>query len=94
MWWYQDNKSCTESGKEFTVQEKDVLLQELDASKEQLEKLLKRYEELEAKSKADIKVLIKEVKSLRSSQTELKQELSQTHKEKSEAEVVFFFLIR
>ncbi|KAK4600748.1 hypothetical protein RGQ29_010394 [Quercus rubra] len=60
--------------------------QELDASKEQLEKLLKRYEELEAKSKADIKVLIKEVKSLRSSQTELKQELSQTHKEKSEAE--------
>lgn len=68
-----------------------MLLQELDASKEQLEKLLKRYEELEAKSKADIKVLIKEVKSLRSSQTELKQELSQTHKEKSEAEVVFFF---
>ncbi|KAL0016413.1 hypothetical protein SO802_003482 [Lithocarpus litseifolius] len=82
----QDEKSCTESGKECTVQEKDVLLQELDASKEQLEKLLKRYEELEAKSKADIKVLIKEVKSLRSSQTELKQELSQTHKEKSEAE--------
>ena len=71
-----------------------MLLQELDASKEQLEKLLKRYDELEAKSKADIKVLIKEVKSLRSSQTELKQELSQTHKEKSEAEVVFFFLIR
>lgn len=68
-----------------------MLLQELDASKEQLEKLLKRYDELEAKSKADIKVLIKEVKSLRSSQTELKQELSQTHKEKSEAEVVFFF---
>ncbi|XP_075650570.1 PX domain-containing protein EREL1 isoform X1 [Castanea sativa] len=82
----QDEKSCTESGKECTVQEKDVLLQELDASKEQLEKLLKRYEELEAKSKADIKVLIKEVKSLRSSQTELKQELSQTHKAKSEAE--------
>ncbi|XP_050268398.1 PX domain-containing protein EREL1-like isoform X2 [Quercus robur] len=82
----QDEKSCTESGKECTVQEKDVLLQELDASKEQHEKLLKRYEELEAKSKADIKVLIKEVKSLRSSQTELKQELSQTHKEKSEAE--------
>lgn len=63
----------------------------MDASKEQLEKLLKRYEELEAKSKADIKVLIKEVKSLRSSQTELKQELSQTHKAKSEAEVGFFF---
>lgn len=69
-----------------------MLLQELDASKEQHEKLLKRYEELEAKSKADIKVLIKEVKSLRSSQTELKQELNQTHKEKSEAEVGFFLI--
>ena len=75
--------------KENTVQEKDVVLQELDASKEQLENLLKRYEELEAKSKADIKVLVKEVKSLRSSQTELKQELSRMQKEKSEAEVVF-----
>jgi hypothetical protein len=66
-----------------------MLLQELDASKEQFENLLKRYEELEAKSKADIKVLVKEVKSLRSSQTGLKQELSRMQKEKSEAEVVF-----
>lgn len=66
-----------------------MLLQELDASKEQFENLLKRYEELEARSKADIKVLVKEVKSLRSSQTGLKQELSRMQKEKSEAEVVF-----
>lgn len=48
----------------------------------------KRYEELEAKSKADIKVLIKEVKSLRSSQAELKHELSKSLKDKSESEVM------
>lgn len=86
---YQNEKSHTESRKEYPVEEKDVLLQELDASKEQHENLLKRYEELEAKSKADIKILVKEVKSLRNSQTELKRELSQTQKEKCEAEVVF-----
>ncbi|KAG2700172.1 hypothetical protein I3760_07G220100 [Carya illinoinensis] len=82
----QNEKSHTESRKEYPVEEKDVLLQELDASKEQHENLLKRYEELEAKSKADIKILVKEVKSLRNSQTELKRELSQTQKEKCEAE--------
>lgn len=90
MGFYQNEKSHTKSREEYPVEEKDVLLQDLDASKQQLENLLKRYEELEAKSKADIKILVKEVKSLRSSQTELKRELSQTQKEKSEAEVVFF----
>ncbi|KAF5456748.1 hypothetical protein F2P56_026194 [Juglans regia] len=82
----QNEKSHIESRKEYPVEEKDLLLQELDARKEQHNNLLKRYEELEAKSKADIKILVKEVKSLRSSQTELKRELSQTQKEKSEAE--------
>ncbi|XP_041016690.1 PX domain-containing protein EREL1 [Juglans microcarpa x Juglans regia] len=82
----QNEKSHTESRKEYPVEEKDLLLQELDARKEQHNNLLKRYEELEAKSKADIKILVKEVKSLRRSQTELKRELSQTQKEKSEAE--------
>lgn len=66
-----------------------MLQQELDASKEQLENLQKRYEELEAKSKVEVKVLVKEVKSLRSAQMELKQELSRTQEEKTEAEVVF-----
>lgn len=64
-----------------------MLLQDLDAAREQLEILSKQYVELEAKSKADIKVLVKEVKSLRSSQTELKKELSESIKEKREAEV-------
>lgn len=62
--------------------------QELDSCKGQLENLLKQYEELETKSKADRKVLVKEVKSLRSSQTKLESELSKSLKEKSEAEVV------
>lgn len=75
-------------------------MQNLDTAREQLEILSKQYGELEAKSKADIKVLVKEVKSLRSSQTELKKELSESVKEKCEAEVgsehvsqVFFLLI-
>lgn len=72
--------------KESIVQQNDVLLQDLDAVREQLEILSKQYAELEAKSKADIKVLVKEVKSLRSSQTELKKELSESMKEKCEAE--------
>ncbi|KAJ7958789.1 Phox (PX) domain protein [Quillaja saponaria] len=81
-----DGNSCHSSTKETTAQEKDALLHELNASKEQFQILSKQYEELELKSKADIKVLVKEVKSLRNSQTRLKQELTQTAKEKCEAE--------
>ncbi|KAL5786040.1 hypothetical protein ACOSQ2_008432 [Xanthoceras sorbifolium] len=82
----EDGKSHVESTKESSFQENDLVLKELDATKEQLENLSKRYEELEAKSKADIKVLVKEVKSLRSSQKGLKQELSRALEEKSETE--------
>ena len=81
-------KSWPEATKDSTFHEKDTSPPQLDSSKEQLENLSKRYEELEAKSKADIKVLVKEVKSLRSSQTELKHELGKSLKEKSEAEVI------
>jgi hypothetical protein len=76
-----------------TDHEKDIALEELDATRKQLEELSKRYEELEAKSKADFKFLAKEFKSLKSSQTTLKQELSQSLKEKSEVEVVYHFCI-
>nr|KYP43429.1 hypothetical protein KK1_035152 [Cajanus cajan] len=72
--------------KESIVQQNDVLLQNLDATKEQLEILSKQYGELEAKSKADVKVLVKEVKSLRNSQTTLKKELSESIKENTEIE--------
>nr|GMD48712.1 Myosin-9 like [Ipomoea batatas] len=67
-------------------QEKDALQQELTATKLQFEDLLKRHQELEVKSRADIKVLIKEVKTLRSSQSELKHQLSESFKEKAETE--------
>lgn len=88
---FQDEKTCAESRpKNSSAQEKDVLLQELDSSKQQLEILTKQYEELEVKSKADRKVLVKEVKSLRSSQSKLEHELSKLLQEKSEAEVVYF----
>ncbi|CAN6583680.1 unnamed protein product [Malus baccata var. baccata] len=82
----KSEQSCAESTKDSSGQEKEILPQELDPYKEQLENLSKRYEELEAKSKADIKVLVKEVKSLRSSQAGLKHELSKSLTEKSEAE--------
>ncbi|XP_042038910.1 PX domain-containing protein EREL1-like isoform X1 [Salvia splendens] len=67
-------------------QQTDTLRQELDSSKQQFEDLLKRHQELEVKSKADIKVLVKEVRSLRSSQSELTQQLKQSLREKSEME--------
>lgn len=74
--------------KEFTLQEKVALQEELESTKEQLKNVSKQFEELEAKSKGDIRVLVKEVKSLRSTQARLKQELSQTLQQKSETEVV------
>ncbi|XP_065848413.1 PX domain-containing protein EREL1 isoform X2 [Euphorbia lathyris] len=60
--------------------------QELDDARKQLEHLSKQYEELEAKSKADIKFLAKEFKSLKRSDAELKEKLGQSLKEKSEIE--------
>ncbi|GLT25334.1 hypothetical protein SLA2020_004680 [Shorea laevis] len=82
----QSEKPSAEPTEQVAAQEKDVMLHELNATKEQLDNLSRKYEELEAKSKADIKVLIKEVKSLRNSQRELKHELDQTIIEKSEIE--------
>ncbi|KAK3040941.1 hypothetical protein RJ639_028815 [Escallonia herrerae] len=82
----QYEKPDTESTSASSIQGKDVLLQELDATKQQLVELLKQHRELEVKSKSDIKILVKEVKSLRSSQGELKQQLSRSLEEKTEAE--------
>ncbi|KAK6912585.1 Phox homology [Dillenia turbinata] len=69
-----------------TIQNGEIQPQELNSTKEQLENLMKQHQELEVKSKADMKVLRREVKALRSSQTQLKQELSRSLKERSEAE--------
>ncbi|KAJ8534979.1 hypothetical protein K7X08_016707 [Anisodus acutangulus] len=70
-------------------QEKDRVLQELDATKRKLDDLQKQHQELEVKSKADLKVLIKEVKSLRVSQADLKEQLNHSLKEKLEAERLY-----
>lgn len=64
-------------------------MEELDATRKQLEILSKQYEELQAKSKEDIRFLAKEFKSLQKSQAELKDKLGQSLKEKSEVEVVY-----
>ncbi|KAI3729961.1 hypothetical protein L6452_18634 [Arctium lappa] len=82
----KDDKQETELPKTSVIQEKDQLLQELDDTKSKLEQLLKKHQELEMKSKADVKILVKEVKSLRSSQAELKQQLNQSLVEKLDAE--------
>jgi hypothetical protein len=90
---FQDEKVRLESTKIAIIQEKKMLLQELDFAREQLENLQRHHEEFEVKSKADVKLLVKEVKSLRSSQLDLKQELSQLMKEKLELEVTSFFYV-
>lgn len=78
----QDEKARTTSA----VQEKESLVHELDSTKEKLVNLQKLHGELQLKSKADTKVLVKEVKFLRNSQAELKEELERSLKEKSELE--------
>ncbi|XP_016438042.2 PX domain-containing protein EREL1 isoform X2 [Nicotiana tabacum] len=70
-------------------QEKDRILLELDATKGKLDELQKQHQELEVKSKADVKVLVKEIKSLRGSQADLKQQLDHSLKGKLEAERLY-----
>ncbi|EEF44828.1 PX domain-containing protein EREX [Ricinus communis] len=84
----QDERAHVESAKASITQENEMLLQQLDVAREDLENLHKHHEELELKSKADVKLLVKEVKSLRTSQSDLKQELSRLMKEKLEVERV------
>lgn len=89
---FQDEKARAESAKISIIQENEMLLQQLDISREELKNLHKDHDELEVKSKADVKLLVKEVKSLRNSQAELKQELSRLMKEKLEVEVMSSFM--
>ncbi|XP_058226699.1 PX domain-containing protein EREX isoform X1 [Rhododendron vialii] len=84
----RDEKVHMESIRVSIVQENEILQQELDNAREQIENLKKHHDDLELKSKADVKLLVKEVKSLRSYQSELKQELSRLTKEKLEVERV------
>lgn len=82
----QDEKMLMESTKVSIIQQNEILQQELDLTREKLDTSLKSHGELESKSKSHLKRLIKEVKSLRSCQLELKDEASRLMKEKLEGE--------
>ncbi|KAK7335998.1 hypothetical protein VNO80_28185 [Phaseolus coccineus] len=82
----EDERLLAESTKASVIQEKQMLQQELDVAREQLKNLQKHHDDFEMKSKIDMKVLIKEVKSLRSCELELKQQLSELIKEKLDLE--------
>lgn len=84
----KDEQVPTESTIMSILEENKILLQELDASREQLEYLQKQYEAFVMKSKADVDLFVKEIKFLRGTQSDLKQECSQMMKEKSELERV------
>nr|XP_043616005.1 PX domain-containing protein EREX-like [Erigeron canadensis] len=66
------------SKKATTVEQNEILQKELDNAKEQIETL--------RKSKSDVKLLVKEVKSLRKSNLELKHELTKCLEEKTQLE--------
>lgn len=82
----QSEKIRIDSENTSASSEKEILHQELSAKQEQIVKLERDFEHLEKKSKADIKVLVKEVKFLRNSQAELKEMLNHSTKEKAELE--------
>ncbi|KAA0058745.1 filamin A-interacting protein 1-like isoform X5 [Cucumis melo var. makuwa] len=82
----KDEQVPTESTIMSILEENKILLQELDGSREQIEYLQKQYEEFVMKPKADFDLFVKEIKSLRGTQSDLRQECSQMMKEKSELE--------
>uniref|UniRef100_A0A0E0HU12 PX domain-containing protein n=1 Tax=Oryza nivara TaxID=4536 RepID=A0A0E0HU12_ORYNI len=82
----QNEKTRVQSEKTTASSEKEMLLEELETKRKEVESLQQHIGEFETKSKADIKVLVKEVKSLRNSQKEMKKVLNQYHEEKTELE--------
>ncbi|CAN6216189.1 unnamed protein product [Urochloa humidicola] len=84
----QNEKTRVESEKTSASGENETLLEELEIKRKEVERLKQHLGEVEAKSKADIKVLVKEVKSLRNSQKEMKTVLHQYIEEKTDLERV------
>ncbi|OEL32243.1 hypothetical protein BAE44_0006739 [Dichanthelium oligosanthes] len=84
----QNEKTRVESEKTSASGENETLLEELEIKRKEVESLKQQLGEVEAKSKADIKVLVKEVKSLRNSQKEMKKVLNQYLEEKTDLERV------
>jgi hypothetical protein len=83
----QNEKTRAESERTTASGENETLLEELEIKQKEVESLKQQLVEAEAKSKADKKVLVKEVKSLRNSQTEMKKVLNQYLEEKTDLEV-------
>lgn len=83
---FQGDKTKIESSTISVIQE-DQVLHELDVTRNKFKHLLKKHQELEAESKADVIALVKEVKSLRSTQAQLTQQLNESLEGKSNAEV-------
>lgn len=86
----QDKKLQAVSTNCFLLQENEKLRQELDAAHQQLENLQK-HKESDLDSKTVRELLVKEVESLRSSNSEMTQELSILTKQKTEVEVMSYF---
>ncbi|KAK4350230.1 hypothetical protein RND71_029543 [Anisodus tanguticus] len=84
----QADKIQMESTQRSIIQENERLYEELDAAQQQINSLQQHHLEMESKSNTDVKLLVKEIKSLRSSHTELKQELSKLANEKAEVEMI------
>jgi len=83
----QTEKPHAESEITSASGENETLIEELEIKRKEVESLKQRLGEVEAKSKADMKVLVKEVKSLRNSQKEMKKVLNQYIEEKTDLEV-------
>ncbi|KAF3329553.1 Sorting nexin-4 [Carex littledalei] len=80
----QNEKTRAESEKTSASDEKELLVQDLESKQEELNIVRRHLEEVEKKSKSDIKVLVKEVRTLRSSQAELKKMTNRYSEEKTE----------
>ncbi|CAL1377730.1 unnamed protein product [Linum trigynum] len=82
----QAQREHEESLKNSLIKENETLLKQFGTAKEELENMCKQLEEVELKSKTEVKLLVKEVKSLRGSNSELRQELTCFTKEKEDLE--------
>lgn len=82
----QNEKTRVESEKTTASGDREELVEELETKRKEVETLQQHLGEVEAKSKTDTKVLVKEVKSLRNSQKEMKKLLNQYLEEKTELE--------
>ncbi|KAG8075167.1 hypothetical protein GUJ93_ZPchr0006g43566 [Zizania palustris] len=82
----QNEKTLLQSEETTASGENEMLLEELETKRKEVENLQRHLGEVEAKSKADIKLLAKEVKSLRNSEKEMKTELEQHLAKRTEIE--------